>query len=295
MIQVEPEVKAALNRAGPVVFLESNLLATGLPAEDGRRALAEMTGAVRAVGAVPAVIGVVEGRVWVGLGDAEIERLIGSGCKLGPADLGPAIAARLTGGTTAGLTLLLASRLTAWPVLATGGIGGVGADDPTDVSADLWVLSRVAGLVVCSGPKLLADARATLEWLETRGVPVVGYRTDRLPRFFDPDGPPLRHRVEDPGEAVAAWVAHRRFGSSALLLAVPPPVPTPPELETWAAAALEAARRTAPTGAEVTPRFLRNLARLSGGWSVEANLRLLGTNAAVAAGCARALSQAKTR
>ena len=295
MTRVSPEVRAALNRGGPIVFLESNLLATGLPADDARRALASMADAIRAAGAVPAVIGVVEGQVTAGLGDAEVERIIRSGIKLGPSDLGPALAGGITGGTTAGLTLLLASRLTPWPILATGGIGGVGAEDPADVSADLWVLSRYPGLVVCSGPKLLADARATLEWLETRGVPIVGYQTGRFPRFFLPDGPVLRHRVETPGQAVATWVAHRQFSGSSLLLVVPPPDPAPPELEGWAAAALEAARRLAAAGAEVTPLFLRNLAELSAGWTIRANIGLLRANAAVAAGCARALSQGQTR
>lgn len=295
MTRVSPEVRAALNRGGPVVFLESNLLATGLPANRARRALASMADAIRAAGAVPAVIGVVGGQVTAGLGDTEVERIIRSGTKLGPSDLGPALAGGATGGTTAGLTLLLASRLTPWPILATGGIGGVGAEDPADVSADLWILSRYPGLVVCSGPKLLADARATLEWLETHGVPVVGYRTDRFPRFFLPDGPPLRHRVETPEQAIATWVAYRRFSGSSLLLVVPPPDPAPPELEGWAAAALEAARRLAATGAEVTPLLLRNLAELSAGWTIEANIELLRANAAVAAGCARALSQGQTR
>ncbi len=295
MIRVAPEARAALDWAGPVVFLESNLLSTGLPAEDARRALAGMTDAVRAAGVVPAVIGIVDGQVIAGIGDAEAERIIRSRTKLGPADLGPALAGGLTGGTTAGLTLLLASRLTPWPVVATGGIGGVGTEDPADVSADLWALSRYPGLVVCSGPKLLADARATFEWLETHGVPVVGYQTDRFPRFLLPDGPPVRFRVEAPGDAVAVWVAHRRFFDSSLLLAVPPPVPAPPELESWARAALEAARREAATGAELTPIFLRNLAGLSAGWTTGANIELLRMNAAVAAGCARALNQGKTR
>jgi len=290
-IRVEAEVKAVLNRAGPVVFLESNLLATGLPPEDGRRALAAMAEAVRSAGAVPAVVGVVRGEPRAGLGEAEIAEIIRSGQKLGPADLGPALAAGLTGGTTAGLTLLLAAHLTPWPILATGGIGGVGADDPADVSADLWALGRYPGLVVCSGPKLPADARATLEWLETRGVPVVGYRTGRLPRFFVADGPPLRHRVETAEAAVAAWVAHRRFGGAGLLLAVPPPSPAPPEIEGWTAAALEAARWAAKTGSDLTPLFLQNLARLSGGLTVGVNIGLLRENAAVAARCAQALSR----
>ena len=295
VIRVGPEVKGALDRAGPVVFLESNLLATGLPPEDGRRALAAMAEAVRSAGAVPAVVGVVRGEPVAGLGEAEIEEVIRSGRKLGPSDLGPALAAGLTGGTTAGLTLLLAARLTPWPILATGGIGGVGADDPADVSADLWVLSRYPGLVVCSGPKLPADARATLEWLETRGVPVVGYGTGQLPRFLVADGPPLRHRVAGPEAAVAAWVAHRRFHNSSLLLVVPPPAPAPPEIEGWAALALEAARRQAKTGSDVTPLFLQNLARLSGGLSVGVNVGLLRENATVAARCAQALSRGPGR
>ena len=203
-VLVSEEVRAALAGRVPLVVGESSVLAQGLPFPDNLAAVRASEAAVRAAGAVPAMVAVLAGRVRCGLSLQEAEALAtaeGRGRKIGARDLAPAVAARATGGTTVSATCAVAAAL-GLPVFATGGIGGVHLGDSGDVSEDLHALSRFSGMVVCAGAKSVLDLSRTLEALESLGVLVVGYRTGEFPAFYEEgSGLPLSHRVEDVSEA----------------------------------------------------------------------------------------------
>jgi pseudouridylate synthase len=293
------EVADALAAGHPVVALESTLLAHGLPAPRNRAAADELEAAVRAGGAVPATVAVLDGAPRIGLSPTELDRVCGGGlAKLSARDLGPAVGLGRDGATTVAATATLAGAA-GIPVFATGGLGGVhrGARETWDVSADLATLATTPVLVVCSGVKSILDVAATLEVLETGSVPVLGYRTDAFPGFYRREsGHPVGWRADSAEQAAAVWRAHRALGTgSGAVLAQP--VPAADELD----AALHdrllhegLARLTerGVRGKDVTPALLEHFHAGSAGASLRANLALVVANAVLAAQVAVALSSA---
>ena len=294
MLEVRPEVAAALAEGRPVVALESAFLTHGLPAPHDLVAARAMIEAVRAGGAVPAMVVVAGGRLVVGLEPERLEELARATevAKVSRRDLGPVLAGGGLGGTTVSATLTAAAGA-GLRVLATGGIGGVHRDAPADVSADLGQIGRTAVAVICSGAKAVLDLPRTLELLETLGVPVLGYGTDELPAFYSRrSGLALAHRVDDPAATAAVLTAHWRVESSGIVVAVPPPADSeldPALVDPLIDEALRAARAGGVGGAAATPFLLDRLAEATGGRSVETNVALLTHKAAVAAALAAEL------
>ncbi len=296
---VASEVAAALAGGGPVVALESTAIAHGLPWPHNDEVARAMEAAVRAAGAVPATIAVLDGQVRVGLGAAEIERIARAPglAKLSWRDLGVAVARGASGATTVAGTLAIA-RHVGIRVFATGGLGGVhrGAERTFDVSADLGALARTPCVVVCSGAKSLLDLPRTVELLETLGVPVLGYQTDELPAFYTrTSGLPVAARVESAAEAAAIARAQWTLGlESSVVLAVPvPEAAALAEAEVGAAVAVaeERATQAGVRGPSLTPYVLADLHARSAGRTLAANAALLVSNAAVAGAVAVALAR----
>ena len=295
------EVRRARDAGAPLVALETSVVAQGLPYPENLGAARACEEAVRRAGAVPAPIAVVDGEVCIGLEDAQLRRLAEGRerlLKLGSRDLSVAIGTRATGGTTVSATCELAAAA-GIRVFATGGIGGVhrGVAEHLDVSQDLWALARFPVAVVCAGAKSVLDLPKTLEALETVGVPVVGVGTGELPSFYSrSSGLALEHRVED--AASAARIARARFealGQGGLLFTVPPPEEAAlprAEVELHIAQALAEAERQGVRGKAVTPFLLAELARRTGGKSLQANLALLVNNARFAGALAAAYAKA---
>ena len=304
VVRVVPEVAAALAAGRPVVALESSVLAQGLPAPHNRDAAARLLDAVRAAGATPAITAVMRGIPTAGVHDDELERLLAqrSIAKVSMRDL-PVVMARGGDGATTVAAALTIARLAGIAVFATGGIGGVhrtmGESGVSfDESADLLALACSPLVVVCAGAKAILDLPATLERLETLGVPVLGYRTSELPGFYTVGtGLPLAARVETPEEIAAVQGAQRRLGSAAALLVVQPPPAASAlertEVEGAVREALSRASREAVGGAALTPYLLAAVERITGGKSLGANLALLASNATLAAAVAVALAEAR--
>lgn len=300
------EVSDALSDGRAVVALESTLLAHGLPPGRNRKVGERLEATVRERGAVPATIAVLDGRPTIGLSADELARVCDPAAglvKLSRRDLAPAAALGRSGATTVAATAALAASA-GIGVFATGGLGGVhrGARDTWDVSADLDVLAGTPVLVVCSGVKSVLDIGATLELLETRSVPVLGYRTDRFPAFYlresDFDVP---WRVDDPETAAAVFAAHRALpcggggdgGGGGMVLANP--VPPRHEMDRalhdrLLAGGLAAIAGAHVRGKDVTPVLLEYFHAESGGASLVANEELVVANAELAADVAVALS-----
>ncbi|HXG76301.1 MAG TPA: pseudouridine-5'-phosphate glycosidase [Gaiellaceae bacterium] len=282
LVQVSPEVASALRDGAPVVALETTLVAHGFPPPDGLAVGRASEEAVRAAGAVPAAVGVLDGRVRVGLTGEELARFTPDARKAGPRDLAVCAVQGAVGATTVGGTLAVARAL-GIRFLGTGGIGGVhrGFPTPPDVSADLGALARTPVLVVSSGVKSLLDVPATLEVLETLGVPLLAFRTDTVPRFYDASGPPAPARVESAAEAARAAAAHWALGGAGLLLANPPPESV--DVESLMEEAVAEAARRGVSGQAVTPFVLGALHERSGGRTREVNRELVVANARLAA------------
>ncbi len=298
-LAVSPEVRDALQQGRAVVALESSLIAQGLPAPHNLETARAAEAAVRAQGAVPATTAIADGQVVVGADAPLLDRLADPGAqvaKAGSRDLGPLLASRALASTTVSATLRVA-HAAGIPIMATGGIGGVhrGAAQSFDVSADIDELAATPVAVVCSGAKAILDLPATLELLESRRVPVVGYGTSELPAFYSRSaGLPLTHRVDSPADAAKAIAAHLAIpGSGGFLLVQPPPpdlaIPAE-EVEEWIAAALERATAEGVRGAAVTPFVLRRVAEASNGRALRANIGLIVANADAAARVAVAMS-----
>ncbi|SEO39298.1 pseudouridine-5'-phosphate glycosidase [Trujillonella endophytica] len=296
-VRLSAEVADALASGGPVVALESTLLAHGLPRPDNRSAADDVEAAVRAGGAVPATIAVLDGVPHVGLTAAQVDRVCADPdlAKLGVRDLPVAAALGLSGATTVSSTALLAERA-GIAVFATGGLGGVHRQsiDTFDESADLTALSRTSLAVVCAGVKSILDVPATLERLESLSVTVVGYRTRTFPGFYVADsGHGLDWSVEDPGQAAAVLAARRRLAPGAVVVANPLPVDEQldPDLhDRVIAGALAAADAAGVRGKEVTPFVLDHLHRASDGATLAVNVRLVLRNAELAGAIAAALA-----
>lgn len=294
-IRLTPDVRAALAARRPVVALETSVLAQGLPIPHNRDAAQRMLGAVARHAGVAAFTAVVDGVPTLGLEASELERFLGRDgiTKVSARDLGPTMAARRSGATTvAGALALLAA--TEVGVFATGGIGGVHRESPFDESADLLELANVPAVVVCSGAKSMLDLPATLERLETLGVPVVGYRTREFPAFFSAtSGLPLPVSVDAVGEIREIVRAHGALGRRQAVLVVQPP---PDEhalpvalVDAAVQGALAEARERGVRGPAVTPFLLAAIERATDGRSLTTNLALLESNADLAARIAAAL------
>lgn len=282
LIHVGEEVAAALDDGRAVVALETTLVAHGFPAPDGVEVGLASEAAVRAAGAVPATIGVLDGSVRIGLDAAELERFTPDSRKLGPRDLGVCAAQGAVGATTVGGTLVAAAAA-GIRFMGTGGLGGVhrGFPDPPDVSADLAAAARIPAVVASSGVKSLLDVGATMELLETLGIPVLGYRTDTLPLFYAAaGGPPVSARVETPDEIARAAHAHWALGGAGILVGRPPDESL--EVEPLIEEAVAEAAGQGVGGQQVTPFVLSWLHEHSGGETRRVNRDLIVANAALA-------------
>ena len=311
-LDVAPDVATALAAGRPVVALESTIITHGMPWPRNLETARAMEATVRENGAVPATIAVIGGRIRVGLDGDTLRWLAQTSekggeetgadvMKLSRADLPFAIAAGRHGATTVAATMICAA-LAGIRVFATGGIGGVhrGVEETMDVSADLEELARTPVCVVCAGAKAILDLPRTLEALETRGVPVIGYRTDALPAFWSrSSGLPAPLRLDTP-EAIAALVAAKRdLGLDGGVL-VTNPVPAEAEIpraeiDGHIATALAEASAQRVSAKSVTPFLLGRLVALTGGRSLETNVALVKNNAALAARIAGALARGDGR
>jgi pseudouridine-5'-phosphate glycosidase len=298
-LTIAPEVAAALAAGRPVVALESSLIAQGLPPPHNLETALAAERAVREAGALPATTAVAGGRVVLGADRGLLERLADPGAEAAKAasrDLAPLLADGRLAATTVSATLRIASAA-GIGLVATGGIGGVhrGAAASFDVSGDIDELAASPVAVVCSGAKSILDLPATLELLETRRVPVIGYGTDQLPAFYVASSRlALSHRVDDPDAAAQVLATHRSIpGSGGLLFVQPPPAGMEldaDEVEAWIGRALADAETTGVRGGSVTPQLLAHVARSSRGRALRTNVALIVNNAATAAEIAVALT-----
>jgi pseudouridine-5'-phosphate glycosidase len=287
-IRVSDEVR----EASAVVALETTLVAHGFPAGEGVAVALESERRVRAAGAVPATIGVLDGVIRVGLTKEDLERFDASARKAGPRDLAACVTQRTVGATTVGGTLAVC-RASGIRFMGTGGIGGVhrGWQHMPDVSADLAQLARTSAVVVSSGAKSLLDVPATAELLEALGIPVVGYATDELPLFYAArGGPPASARVDTPTDAAALARTHWAIGGTGVLVARPP-TDSLDDVEPLIEAAIAAAAAEGVSGQAVTPYVLARLHRESGGRTLAANKELVAENAELAAQIAVACAE----
>jgi len=298
-LSIAPDVSAALAAGQPVVALESTIIAHGMPWPDNAETARAVAAAVRHAGATPATIAVIDGRLRVGLEATEIELLARGGSnirKCSSRDLPLAVAAGAHGATTVAATMIVA-HLAGIRVFATGGIGGVhrGGQTSMDISADLQELTRTPVAVVCAGAKAILDLRLTLEYLETHGVPVIGYGTDELPAFYvRSSGLRVDARLDTPAEVAAALHAKWTLGlAGGVVIANPVPEAFALDadwVEQLTVQALAESEADAVSGYDATPYLLRRVAELSGGTTLRSNVELVLNNARLGASVAVALS-----
>ncbi|HUV05961.1 MAG TPA: pseudouridine-5'-phosphate glycosidase [Armatimonadota bacterium] len=291
-MHISEGVEAALEARRPVVALESTVIAHGLPCPSNMETALAVEKIIRDAGAVPATIAVLGGQIRVGLSREEIERLASSKdiLKLGTRDLPTAIASGADGATTVSATAFIACKA-GIEVFVTGGIGGVhrGAERTLDISSDVWELTKSSIIVVCAGAKAILDVSATLEWLETQQVPVVGYQTSEFPGFYSRHTGFAVDRVETPEEIAARFETQRSLGMpGAMLVAVPVTEEYELDVSSEIACAVEEASAQSIKGKELTPWLLARLDELTGGQSVATNIALLKNNAQVGAEIAQA-------
>jgi pseudouridine-5'-phosphate glycosidase len=298
-IQVSPEVSSALASTRPVVALESTIISHGMPYPRNLETAREVEQIVRDAGAIPATVAILDGRFRVGLGEEELERLASSDdvMKASRRDLGVAFARKLTAATTVATTMI-GARLAGIHVFATGGTGGVhrGVEQTLDISADLQELARTPVLVVSAGVKSILDIPRTLEYLETMGVPVLGFGADEFPAFFTrKSGSMVSHRVDDADGVAAIMEAHWGSGlGGGMLLANPIPEEDsldPAYIDGIINRAVSEADDQGIIGKDITPFLLARIVELTDGQSLEANIALVRNNARVAAAVAAAFSQ----
>jgi pseudouridylate synthase len=290
LVEIAPRVAAVLERGGAVVALETTIVTHGMPYPQNVETALEVEAIVRAGGAEPATIAIVDGRIRVGLEPDAIRALAGmeSVRKVSRADLPFTVATGAPGATTVAATMI-AAALAGIAVFATGGIGGVhrGAEENFDVSADLDELAQTPVAVVCAGAKALLDLPKTLEVLETRGVPVICYGSDFFPAFWSrSSGLRAPLRLDTPAAVASAICAQRSLGyASGTLIANPvaasDEIPAS-EISAHIEAAVAAARATGITGKDVTPFLLDRLLELTGGRSLKTNIALIKNNARLA-------------
>jgi pseudouridine-5'-phosphate glycosidase len=299
--QLSPEIIQARRLNLPVVALESAVITHGLPRPTNLDLATSVEKEVRTNNAIPATIALLSGKICVGLSQASLERLANErdARKVSRRDFAVVLAANASGGTTVAGTLV-AARAVGIRVFSTGGIGGVHRQAPFDISADLPELSRSPLVVVCAGAKAILDLPATLEYLETLGVPVIGYQTDEFPAFYSrQSGLRLNASANTPAEVARIAQVHWDLGlESAILVVVPPPkeIALPrDEVEKMIEQALTEAREKAIHGPAVTPFLLNRVSELTGGASLRANLELLCNNARLAAQIANQLTPGKPK
>jgi len=289
-----PDVGRAMRAKLPVVALESTVITHGLPRPQNLELARDMERAVREESATPATIAFLDGELHIGLNESQLERLSNEKetYKVGPRDFATVIVEEACGGTTVAGTML-ACKHAGITVFATGGIGGVHRESSFDVSADLQALATIPMIVVCAGAKAILDLPATLEYLETMGVPVVGYKTDDFPAFYSREsGLEVSVKIESPEDIVEFAREHWGAGlQSAVLVANPLPageaIPKS-EMEPLIEQASKEAKEKGIHGKEVTPFLLQRINELTKGKSMRANLALLLNNARLAAQIARA-------
>jgi pseudouridylate synthase len=293
LVSIAPEVAAAVRHREPVVALETTLVAHGFPAGEGLSVGLESERRVREAGGVPATVGVLDGRIRVGLEHEELSRFGPDARKVGPRDLAACAVQGAVGATTVGGTLA-ACRIAGIGFMGTGGLGGVhrGFADRPDVSGDLGELAKTEALIVSSGVKSILDVPATAEVLETLGVPVLGWRTEELPLFYSAGGgPPVSARVETAEEAARIAQAHWQLGRRTALVLARPPDESLDGVEPLIQRALDRARAEGIAGQAVTPYVLAFLHRESGGRTLAANRALVAANAGLAAEVAVAFAR----
>ena len=299
-LDISPEVKAALDEGRPVVALESTIISHGMPYPQNVETALLVEQTIRDNGAVPATIAVIGGRLKAGLSHEEIEYLGKTGrgvAKASRRDL-PALVARGADGATTVTTTMIIAHMAGINVFATGGIGGVhrGAEVTMDISADLEELAQTPVMVVCAGAKSILDLGLTLEYLETKGVPVIGYGTDELPAFYTrKSGFGVDYRVDSPEELAAMFRAQREFNyKGGMLVTNPIPEQYAMDKEVIDKAieqALAEAKEQHVHGKETTPFLLARVVELTGGDSLESNIKLVLNNATVAAKTAAELAK----
>jgi pseudouridine-5'-phosphate glycosidase len=296
-MRVSEEVATALRERRPVVALETTLVSHGFSGGRGLTVAVESERRVRAAGAVPATAGILDGAIHIGLTPAELERFSAAGLsarKVGARDLAACLAQGAIGSLTVGGTMAVC-RQAGIKFMGTGGIGGVhrGFAETLDISSDLIQLARTEAVVVSSGPKSLLDVGATAELLETLGIPVLGWQTGTLPRFYTAaGGPPVSATVSDSPEVARICAAHWQLTGGGMLLARPPVGGI--DIDPLIDEAVERVSREHRSGQAVTPAILALLDELSDGRSVEVNRRLIEDNAGLAGEVAVAYTQLTT-
>ena len=298
-LDISPEVKAALDDGRPVVALESTIISHGMPYPRNVETALTVERTVREHGAVPATCAVIGGRLKAGLSPEEIEYLGKTGqgvTKASRRDLA-ALAARAADGATTVASTMIIAAMAGIQIFATGGIGGVhrGAETTMDISADLEELGRTPVMVVCAGAKSILDLGLTLEYLETKGVPVIGFGTEELPAFYTrKSGFGVDYRVDSAAELASFWRAQRGLGFGGMLVTNPIPEALSMDKAVIDAAIEEALRQAEAAGIhgkQTTPFLLAKVVELTGGDSLESNIGLVLNNAALAADTAVALCE----
>ncbi len=297
-LKVSEEVNEAIHAHRPVVALESTIISHGMPYPKNVETALNVERIVRQNGAVPATVCIIGGKLTVGASAEEIEYLGKTGLKVPKAsrrDLAVLLSQGLDGATTV-TTTMIGAHLAGISVFATGGVGGVhrGAETTMDISADLEELAKTPVCVVCAGCKSILDLKLTLEYLETKGVPVIGYQTGELPAFYtDKSGLKVDYRLDSPEEVAGAFRAQRELGFDGGML-VTNPIPhqyamDPDEINATIDQAVEECRQKGISGKAITPYLLDRIQRLTGGRSLESNIQLVYNNAALGAKIACAL------
>ena len=298
-LSITPEVSAALRDGKPVVALESTILSHGMPYPENLAFAAEIEKIIRAEGAVPATIAIIDGVLKVGLSQSELELMCRGEnvAKVSRRDLPVMCALGRTGATTVASTMIIAS-LAGIRVFATGGIGGVhrGAQETFDISADLEELANTSVMVICAGAKSILDLGLTLEYLETHGVTVIGYGTDELPAFYTrKSGFGVDYQLDTPAELAKAFHVKRELGLRGGLL-VTNPIPEEYSMDKEVidkaiAEAVEDAKKDGIHGKATTPYLLAKIKDLTGGDSLDSNIQLVFNNARLGAAAAVELAK----
>lgn len=297
--QLSPEIQRALNMGAPIVALESTVITHGLPRPQNLQLARDMENQVREQGAIPATVALLDGKIRIGLADEELVRLSenDAALKVSHRDFATAIVKKADGGTTVAGTMF-AANMAGIKVFATGGIGGVHKESPSDISTDLRALAGIPTIVVCAGAKAILDLPVTLEYLETMGVPVVGYQTDEFPAFYSREsGLKVSVRLDSPKEIAEFAKAHWDLGMrSGILVTNPIPeaeaIPKSKMEPIIAKASVEAMEQEIH-GQALTPFLLGRIGELTKGKSMKANLALLLNNARLAAQVAKEMQTRK--
>lgn len=298
-LHLSPEITRALNFGAPIVALESTVITHGLPRPQNLQLARDMEKQVRENGATPATIALLDGKIRIGLTDEELIRLSDSdtALKVSHRDFAAAIVKKMDGGTTVAGTMY-AANMAGIKVFATGGIGGVHKESSFDISTDLRSLAEIPTIVVCAGAKAILDLPATLEYLETMGVPVIGYKTDEFPAFYSREsGLGVSARLDSPEEVADFAKAHWNLGMKSGIL-VTNPIPetesiSKSKMEPIIAKASAEAIEQGIHGQKLTPFLLNRIGELTRGKSLKANLALLLNNARLAAEIAKEMNAKK--